>query len=109
MGVQRVHVLMGSSPLARGPLGLSGSAQLDAGLIPARAGTTGTAQYPPRVVKGSSPLARGPPCVLVKFDEHMGLIPARAGTTLGLTGSLVIAGAHPRSRGDHQSAIMCET
>ena len=93
---------LGSSPLARGPHLHTTAAILEAGLIPARAGTTarrdawrGTHRAHPRsrgdhqaqgqrgnCCGGSSPLARGPPGGRSAANRRSGLIPARAGTTL---------------------------
>ena len=58
---------------------------------------------PPSIfrVAGSSPLARGPHGAQLVLDHGTGLIPARAGTTQEHVGSALVAGAHPRSRGDH--------
>ena len=97
------------------------------GLIPARAGTTN--YHPNRFCKrrahprsrgdhpacaaafalwgGSSPLARGPLLATEQRIGGDGLIPARAGTTDRKMTSLSIAGAHPRSRGDHDGATAC--
>ena len=50
---------------------------------------------------GSSPLARGPHELCFESLVDVGLIPARAGTTAACSTSLALAGAHPRSRGDH--------
>ena len=92
---------MGSSPLARGTLGVSSGARLVIGLIPARAGNTyepgfqfvpcwahprSRGDHPPRLprpslILGSSPLARGPPAEIAQTLLNFGLIPARAGTT----------------------------
>ena len=114
----------GSSPLARGPPCLDAFHNYAAGLIPARAGTTtvfepcgtgpgahprsrgdhGTAQPNLDNYKGSSPLARGPPRNAQAPQEQPGLIPARAGTTGGDLHVDALAGAHPRSRGDHPNS-----
>ena len=112
---------LGSSPLARGPPGCTGSADPRRGLIPARAGTTVwhrdsgsgggahprsrgdhmlfSCSMPP--VAGSSPLARGPPKLLNRLACLVRLVPARAGTTGGGFAGVAAAEAHPRSRGDH--------
>ena len=114
----------GSSPLARGPLVRRRRQLRGCGLIPARAGTTtvfepcgtgpgahprsrgdhGTAQPNLDNYKGSSPLARGPPRNAQAPQEQPGLIPARAGTTGGDLHVDALAGAHPRSRGDHPNS-----
>ena len=111
----------GSSPLARGTLLADALLSLCRGLIPARAGNTGTGGAcgcgdrahprsrgehtprgrPPRKQLGSSPLARGTPPPLRRLHAVLGLIPARAGNT-GEDGTFSRAkGAHPRSRGEH--------
>ena len=114
---------VGSSPLARGPLGHALLGVGNRGLIPARAGTT----YPRGVYavpcwahprsrgdhvsfliiygsfRGSSPLARGPRVFVDVFICLDGLIPARAGTTMRDSGKRVTLSAHPRSRGDHKA------
>ena len=114
-------VLLGSSPLARGPRARRGSSWPPAGLIPARAGTTGskgssqrpggahprsrgdhsTDHHQRRNPMGSSPLARGPQPLLQYRHQYRGLIPARAGTTRRCTIARLSVRAHPRSRGDH--------
>ena len=112
---------MGSSPLARGAHEMSFQPPVGAGLIPARAGSTRCLRarnFPLRahprsrgehmeaaamtqIPAGSSPLARGARAVLQACIELYGLIPARAGSTLRGDAYLVVAGAHPRSRGEH--------
>ena len=114
----------GSSPLARGPRAHVGCEVDGAGLIPARAGTTAGLGHTkvsvwahPRsrgdhrilrifqhALMGSSPLARGPPRNAQAPQEQPGLIPARAGTTGGDLHVDALAGAHPRSRGDHPNS-----
>ena len=116
-----VICLVGSSPLARGTLGLEVCHSLEVGLIPARAGNTWgldgdgkKAGAHPRsrgeharrarsvaACAGSSPLARGTPGGREGLGGVVGLIPARAGNTWGLDGDGKKAGAHPRSRGEH--------
>ena len=113
----------GSSPLARGPPRRSPGAAALPGLIPARAGTTGStcpgcrgSTAHPRsrgdhdrilcfvfLRRGSSPLARGPPVFLFGSGTLHGLIPARAGTTCRQCLHVRTKRAHPRSRGDHDS------
>ena len=115
--------MMGSSPLARGTrAGLDMAFGVD-GLIPARAGNTracaantpSTRAHPrsrgehremtTRIFKssGSSPLARG--TLLLKLKNHGtgGLIPARAGNTDKGARNAIHGGAHPRSRGEHNT------
>ena len=95
------------------------------GLIPARAGTTGLGllrrggfgahprsrgDHSPVATStvsavGSSPLARGPRTEAGTSNSSGGLIPARAGTTIVFYSSSFRFWAHPRSRGDHVSAI----
>ena len=111
----------GSSPLARGPHASGSPAEEAAGLIPARAGNTTTwrqcwwrLRAHPRSrgehelflplhlhLLGSSPLARGPRADGLADAALGGLIPARAGNTASSTSGLMGAGAHPRSRGEH--------
>ena len=115
---QRVR---GSSPLARGTRGGFFCAGVPVGLIPARAGNTRgrirtlrTGRAHPRSrgehhmsssswcsVVGSSPLARGTPESARQASQQPGLIPARAGNTLPVTRHILVARAHPRSRGEH--------
>ena len=112
---------LGSSPLARGARH-SGDppCRLD-GLIPARAGSTGSSCAPPsagwahprsrgehprlvtahRVGGGSSPLARGAHHLVRDAVGVPGLIPARAGSTGSPAVPRGPPGAHPRSRGEH--------
>ena len=52
---------------------------------------------------GSSPLARGPLRLRVLRGSMRGLIPARAGNTIAVVLALDEIGAHPRSRGEHES------
>ena len=109
----------GSSPLARGLLGLVGGGRQVAGIIPARAGFTSPsavrarayADHPrsrgvyatPRpgitIANGSSPLARG----LLQFGAgslgESRIIPARAGFTKTKRTAATTSGDHPRSRG----------
>ena len=89
----------GSSPLARGLLQAMGQPQGPAGIIPARAGFTGTepTHLAPRC--GSSPLARG---LLIGAFTILGdgrIIPARAGFTHWGFPLFSCARDHPRSRG----------
>ena len=76
-----VPFLAGSSPLARGPRFIRRQGNQGCGLIPARAGTTLTAE--------------------LERNRGAGLIPARAGTTTVGASRNAVIGAHPRSRGDH--------
>ena len=109
----------GSSPLARGLRARPSTAAWMWGIIPARAGFTGsstpstlTDQDHPRsrgvydsnfnylrVARGSSPLARGLPPLGDHISCGRGIIPARAGFTLrGLVAGRA-SRDHPRSRG----------
>ena len=117
-----VICLVGSSPLARGTLGLEVCHSLEVGLIPARAGNTWgldgdgkKAGAHPRsrgeharrarsvaACAGSSPLARGTPGGREGLGGVVGLIPARAGNTNREDVVVVVHGAHPRSRGEHK-------
>ena len=120
-----LHALAtGSSPLARGPLNRLLHNIDEAGLIPARAGTTSVlnaafkelgahprsrGDHPLKksvnaLMTGSSPLARGPLVANLVAPLLLGLIPARAGTTAESGGFSSFGGAHPRSRGDHITA-----
>ena len=95
------------------------------GLIPARAGNTlqprhtriNTRAHPRSrgehcpapgrlaAVLGSSPLARGTLTAILRACGRVGLIPARAGNTGEKLYSSGVAGAHPRSRGEHIGAV----
>ena len=109
----------GSSPLARGlPIFFCAGAG-GGGIIPARAGftgSTGAARGPPRdhprsrgvypgiesskrLMLGSSPLARGLPNHLFRDDFSLRIIPARAGFTVCWSGHGGMGRDHPRSRG----------
>ena len=111
----------GSSPLTRGKLTHCGCLSSRVGLIPAHAGKTwvacaydrGTSAHPRsrgenlinahmrRCDHGSSPLTRGKLADQGLSLDGLGLIPAHAGkTNRGRQGSL-LAGAHPRSRGEN--------
>ena len=114
---------LGSSPLARGLLNEFRHEQVEAGIIPARAGFTRrhpvTYQYSPdhprsRGVyipvdnvrlwdEGSSPLARGLPSEKEHRRRLAGIIPARAGFTETRAATLVRTPDHPRSRGVYSS------
>ena len=117
----------GSSPLARGARQLVVGVVDDGGLIPARAGSTGLRANWSRACSahprgehrsmslsvsgatGSSPLARGAPGRHPRGDRPPGLIPARAGSTRLIRRTLRRGWAHPRSRGEHWTAIKLET
>ena len=116
-----IGCLLGSSPLARGPLTPRARGVAIIRLIPARAGNTLSmflewrlfTAHPrsrgehfhdasaTRAGAGSSPLARG---TLRKVSYALGpsrLIPARAGNTQVEGFADFSASAHPRSRGEH--------
>ena len=120
----------GSSPLARGLLGPTGSRRRFRGIIPARAGFTRTAasnQRPcsdhPRSrgvylkvseraksIRGSSPLARGLPPRADRDEPRNGIIPARAGFTVRrLCRVRVGRGSSPLARGlpSHRQPLRC--
>ena len=113
--------MYGSSPLTRGKQGVDRRGGPACGLIPAHAGKTwvacaydrGTSAHPRsrgenlinahmrRCDHGSSPLTRGKLADQGLSLDGLGLIPAHAGkTNRGRQGSL-LAGAHPRSRGEN--------
>ena len=112
---------LGSSPLARGTLPYYHWSAFFGGLIPARAGNTGTPSQPTTPCRahprsrgehsrsaskkccrsGSSPLARGTRWLFGFSTCWKGLIPARAGNTPKSQQTGKLARAHPRSRGEH--------
>ena len=114
----------GSSPLARGTSGLMMGPAWSQRLIPARAGNIlhvtahafMTAAHPRSRGEhgsaitcqpsrgGSSPLARGTYELGINGANFTRLIPARAGNMLASAGCRLIAPAHPRSRGEHETA-----
>ena len=111
----------GSSPLARGALGVEGAVLRGTGIIPACAGSTpgGTwtcavSQDHPRLrgehlsqtqvttsSEGSSPLARGAHAHRAAQRHHGGIIPACAGSTPPSRGRSRRRRDHPRLRGEH--------
>ena len=117
---------LGSSPLARGTLGMCVLLGCSSGLIPARAGNTlagtceattsrahprsrGEHQAPAGTTwkrTGSSPLARGTPELNPVPVAVVGLIPARAGNTPSPADWGGSERAHPRSRGEHMHTAM---
>ena len=116
-----VKPVAGSSPLARGAPRGGVARRQRVGLIPARAGSTGSwnvssvwmgahprsrgehvmALVPIRYRRGSSPLARGAQFKLSTPSHDYGLIPARAGSTFHVSMKAARMRAHPRSRGEH--------
>ena len=114
----------GSSPLARGGLGVRAGGRPCGGLIPARAGRTlsdATSRRSDRAHprsrgadrlrvaadpadEGSSPLARGGHHRHGPTPADVGLIPARAGRTSSPRSIPSRTRAHPRSRGADRSA-----
>ena len=94
----------GSSPLARGKQIAPSSLQVRERLIPARAGKTHGSSVTSVRRPGSSPLARGKQPRGSSRRGRRGLIPARAGKTVTHRYPLPTARAHPRSRGENNSA-----
>ena len=114
---------LGSSPLARGTPVRVPPAFVGVGLIPARAGNTGSLaqlvafqRAHPRSrgehtlcfsmfasAPGSSPLARGTLQKPKPERNRDGLIPARAGNTHAVITDALVDRAHPRSRGEHNA------
>ena len=124
-GLGYTPVCRGSSPLARGLLRRRRSCLELRGIIPARAGFTGTCPTRPTrhgdhprsrgvystrqssraAVKGSSPLARGLLPGLRHRVRGPRIIPARAGFTCGPLGGSFHYWDHPRSRGVYGSLV----
>ena len=114
----------GSSPLTRGKLVEAASGFLLKRLIPAHAGKTSSYKVPgfragahPRSRgenvavsvptggrEGSSPLTRGKRDERVVSGYDDGLIPAHAGKTDRPHAGHLLAGAHPRSRGENSTS-----
>ena len=121
----RQHRVRGPPPLARGPPGRGPPLDDAWWSTPARAGTTslsGSQSDPTRVhprsrgdhgahpydgadFGGPPPLARGPLLSIVSALMATRSTPARAGTTTVARTRPARARVHPRSRGDHASAI----
>ena len=117
---------MGSSPLARGLLGVQCRADVPGGIIPARAGFTPqkgkphehdgdhprsrgvyqTPQVPRPEFDGSSPLARGLRSGPAPSRGRAGIIPARAGFTGRRPARRPRGRDHPRSRGVYQHLLL---
>ena len=111
----------GSSPLVRGAPRIAAAVGRKAGIIPARAGSTGwdartrTARRDhPRscgehchtlkqssTVRGSSPLVRGALLQRRLGTQSPGIIPARAGSTPSFLPCPSVPRDHPRSCGEH--------
>ena len=89
----------GSSPLARGLLGVPGALDSVFRIIPARAGFTRSRATAMATARGSSPLARGLPAGEYRLRRARRIIPARAGFTLAVLILPGLARDHPRSRG----------
>ena len=120
-----ISVYLVLSPLARGTFTASASNARAKGLIPAHTGTIHGQQTKspahsahPRshgehgccgsvapTCWGSSPLARGTPIARVSGTIARGLIPAHAGNTWHCRSSLLLAWAHPHSRGEHRAKV----
>ncbi len=115
-------LILGSSPLSRGILGLEPAHEFERGIIPALAGNTvstrivaasrwdhprsrgeyGDAARSMMGAMGSSPLSRGIPQKVAIPDGGVRIIPALAGNTLH-NGSMVVHWTdHPRSRGEYR-------
>ena len=121
--------IIGSSPLARGLLVVHPLAELEHGIIPARAGFTRLVGFDPpggsdhprsrgvyrrcrpfsgRTL-GSSPLARGLPRPVQDRDAVDRIIPARAGFTACEYSCREYLPDHPRSRGVYSSHSLTST
>ena len=116
---------LGSSPLARGLLGVARGSGVGVGIIPARAGFTRRPRgrggrhpdhprsrgvYSERKIEmnlktGSSPLARGLRRPAGRCRTCAGIIPARAGFTVHFRLSSLLGWDHPRSRGVYAALI----
>ena len=121
-GIRVDQANVGSSPLARGLLGLHGARLQGLRIIPARAGFTSLEQvgkreeedhprsrgvylsttWPGMGSPGSSPLARGLPHRHGAEPVGEGIIPARAGFTTTAPYGRAEPKDHPRSRGVYQ-------
>ena len=119
----------GSSPLTRGKHAHLGCSSDQKRLIPAHAGKTSKTQptsSPPQahphsrgenvlepirktIQQGSSPLTRGKQRGSVYDRVQHGLIPTHAGKTLSRDSLMVLARAHPHSRGENTFAAAART
>ena len=115
----------GSSPLVRGALPCPDLRRQAGGIIPARAGSTGSTtstergrrdhprscgEHGPRagacsLPTGSSPLVRGALICIIRHTRFCRIIPARAGSTLLFSFHLCASGDHPRSCGEHYRGV----
>ena len=68
-----------------------------------------SSKSPVAISFGSSPLTPGALAVVAPVDEGLRLIPAHAGSTCGLRVWRFLAGAHPRSRGEHLATALVES
>ncbi len=89
----------GSSPLTRGRQALAQADEETGRLIPAHAGSTTVSLASETLFEGSSPLTRGRRVWHRARPVRRRLIPAHAGSTVIAIAVLLIAPAHPRSRG----------
>ena len=121
------HVLLGSSPHARGALLKCKIPPLPGRIIPACAGSTRSTprsrppsrdhprmrgEHPlplplPLPLAGSSPHARGALRRLVFCAGLSGIIPACAGSTASRFAFALACGDHPRKQGEHHDARLC--
>ena len=119
------HRIMGSSPHARGTLGIFEYFELLIGIIPACAGNTlccscrlpprrdhprmrgehGRGKAKERARSGSSPHARGTLVLYILCQPKMGIIPACAGNTVRRGERVVEDWDHPRMRGEHGDTL----
>ena len=95
----------GSSPLARGKLGLAHGVWTPGVAHPRSRGENVFVSGRRTALRGSSPLARGKPCSSYATDRGRGLIPARAGKTTRPGSRSQTTTAHPRSRGENAEVV----
>ena len=116
----------GSSPLVRGALPCPDLRRQAGGIIPARAGSTGSTtstergrrdhprscgEHGPRagacsLPTGSSPLVRGALICIIRHTRFCRIIPARAGSTALSRIIDFLPRDHPRSCGEHSSLLI---
>ena len=102
LGLDRLCLALGSSPLTRGKHQSRRECRRRMGLIPAHAGKTHRRSAPNGIKSGSSPLTRGKHLTALLPDRRDRLIPAHAGKT-GVRERDGHGGpAHPRSRGENE-------